>query len=49
MIGVSVLVKGTTTGIITDVEGNFTVPAKTGDVFISKVSWLQRPGNKSNK
>ena len=36
MIGVSVLVKGTTTGIITDVEGNFTVPAKTGDVLLVK-------------
>lgn len=36
MIGVSVLVKGTTTGIITDVEGNFIVPAKTGDVILVK-------------
>ena len=46
MIGVSVLVKGTTTGIITDVEGNFTVPAKTGDVLLVK---YLGPGNKSNK
>ena len=36
MIGVSVLVKGTTTGIITDVDGNFTVPAKNGDVLLIK-------------
>lgn len=36
MIGVSVLVKGTTTGIITDVEGNFVVPAKNGDVILIK-------------
>ena len=36
MIGVSVLVKGTTTGIITDVDGNFTVSAKNGDVLLVK-------------
>lgn len=36
MIGVSVLVKGTTTGIITDVDGNFSVPAKIGDVILVK-------------
>lgn len=36
MIGVSVLVKGTTTGIITDVDGNFVVPAKIGDVLLVK-------------
>lgn len=36
MIGVSVLLKGTTTGIITDVDGNFTLAAKTGDVLLVK-------------
>lgn len=36
VIGVSVLVKGTTTGIITDVDGNFTVSANNGDVLLIK-------------
>lgn len=36
MIGVSVQVKGTTTGIITDVDGNFTLQVKNGDVLLVK-------------
>lgn len=36
MIGVSVLIKGTTIGIVTDVDGNFTLPAKNGDILLFK-------------
>jgi len=31
--GVTVMVKGTTTGTITDIDGNFVIQAKTGDVL----------------
>ncbi|GEO04351.1 SusC/RagA family TonB-linked outer membrane protein [Adhaeribacter aerolatus] len=34
LIGVTVLVKGTTQGASTDLEGKFTVPAKAGDVLV---------------
>ncbi len=33
LIGVSVLVKGTTTGTVTDINGNFSVQASKGDVL----------------
>ncbi len=33
VIGASVLVKGTTTGTVTDIDGNFNINAKTGDVL----------------
>ncbi len=34
MIGVSILIKGTTTGTVTDVDGNFSLNAKSGDVLV---------------
>ncbi|MGL4851757.1 MAG: SusC/RagA family TonB-linked outer membrane protein [Phocaeicola sp.] len=38
LIGVSILVKGTTVGTITDIDGNFSVNAKAGDVL--QVSYI---------
>ncbi|MGL4520687.1 MAG: SusC/RagA family TonB-linked outer membrane protein [Phocaeicola sp.] len=38
LIGVSILVKGTTIGTITDIDGNFSVNAKAGDVL--QVSYI---------
>lgn len=32
--GASVLLKGTTTGVITDFDGNYTIAAKTGDILV---------------
>jgi len=41
LIGATVLVKGTTSGGITDLDGNFTVPASDGDVlYISYVGMI---------
>ena len=34
VIGASVLLKGTTTGTITDFDGNFSLPANVGDVLV---------------
>ena len=34
LIGASVLVKGTTTGTITDIDGNYSIDASSGDVLI---------------
>lgn len=34
MIGVNILVKGTTNGVITDLDGNFSISAKKGDVLV---------------
>lgn len=34
VIGASVLVKGTKKGTITDMDGNFSIPGKTGDVLV---------------
>ncbi len=34
LIGASVLIKGTTTGTVTDVDGTFSIAAKTGDVLM---------------
>lgn len=34
LIGVSVQLKGTTTGAITDIDGNFSLSGKTGDVLV---------------
>ena len=33
IIGANVLIKGTTTGVITDAEGNFTIKAAPGDIL----------------
>ncbi|MGL4853234.1 MAG: SusC/RagA family TonB-linked outer membrane protein [Phocaeicola sp.] len=38
LIGVSILVKGTTVGTITDIDGNFSLDAKSGDVL--QVSYI---------
>ena len=35
LIGVIVIVKGTTTGATTDLDGNFTINAKDGDVLVA--------------
>lgn len=34
LIGVNIMIKGTTTGVITNLEGDFTLQAKVGDVFV---------------
>ncbi|WP_246560485.1 SusC/RagA family TonB-linked outer membrane protein [Zobellia russellii] len=34
MFGANVLVKGTTNGVVTDFDGNFTLAAKSGDVLV---------------
>ena len=33
LVGVSVIVKGTSVGVDTDLDGNFSIPAKSGDVL----------------
>lgn len=41
IIGASVVVKGTTNGMITDMDGNFTLEVKKGDIIqISYVGYL---------
>ena len=39
IIGGNIVVKGTTTGVITDVDGKFTLSANKGDVYWSSVMW----------
>lgn len=34
LLGVTIMVKGTTTGTITDVDGNFSIKGKTGETLI---------------
>jgi len=34
LIGVNVLVQGTTTGTISDIDGSYSIPAKAGDVLV---------------
>lgn len=34
LIGASVIIKGTNTGMITDIEGNFALDAKQGDIIV---------------
>ncbi|MEP7323920.1 MAG: TonB-dependent receptor [Saprospiraceae bacterium] len=34
LIGASLLIKGTTTGTVTDIDGAFSIPAKAGDVLM---------------
>ena len=34
LIGVSVLVKGTTSGVITNIDGEYSIHAKQGDVLV---------------
>ena len=33
LLGVTIMVKGTTTGTITDVDGNFSIKGKTGETL----------------
>ncbi len=40
LIGVTVLVKGTTTGALTDVNGNFTIPAASREPVTLQVSFI---------
>ncbi len=34
VIGASVMIKGTTTGVVTDIDGNFSIDAKAGDILV---------------
>ena len=34
LIGVSVMVKGTTTGVVTNLDGQYSISAKQGDVLV---------------
>lgn len=38
MIGANITIQGTTTGAVTDIDGNFSIPAKKGDVL--EISYL---------
>lgn len=38
LVGVNVLVKGTTTGAITDIDGNFSVSGKKGSTLVFLIS-----------
>ena len=38
LVGVNVLVKGTTTGAITDIDGNFSVSGKKGSTLVFSIS-----------
>ena len=45
LVGVNVLVKGTTTGAITDIDGNFSVSGKKGSTLVfSYIGMLDRSG-----
>lgn len=46
IIGANVLEKGTTNGVITDIDGNFALNVKPGATI---VVWLCQPGNKDNE
>jgi hypothetical protein len=37
--GVSIIIKGTTTGTETDFDGNYAIDANTGDVLVSATCW----------
>lgn len=38
IIGANVLIKGTTNGAITDLDGNFTLNAQQGDILVMRIS-----------
>ncbi|MEL7586198.1 MAG: TonB-dependent receptor [Prolixibacteraceae bacterium] len=40
--GVTVAIKGTTRGTITDIDGNFSLPAQTGDILVFSFVGMQR-------
>lgn len=40
--GVTVVVKGTTTGTITDIEGNFSLPVRRGDILVFSFVGMQK-------
>lgn len=41
LIGVQIKLEGTTTGVITDVDGNFSINAKKGDILLFFVCGLR--------
>ena len=41
--GASVVVKGTTNGTVTDMNGNFVLEVKKGDVIVISFTWLFDP------
>ena len=41
LLGVTIMVKGTTTGTITDVDGNFSIKGKTGETLIVSYIGMQ--------
>lgn len=49
IIGASVLEKGTTNGIITDLDGNFSLQAKKGSVLVVFLYRIQNTGSHSEQ
>ena len=49
LIGVSVLVKGTTLGTVTDLDGNFTLEVPTGAILVVSYVGYKTQGNKSRR
>lgn len=48
IIGANVLEKGTTNGVITDIDGNFCLECETGSYHRGFLYRLCQPGNKDN-
>lgn len=49
IIGANVLEKGTTNGVITDIDGNFALNVKPGATIVVSFIGLCQPGNKDNE
>lgn len=50
VIGANVVVKGTTNGVITDLDGNFTLQANPGDIIVvSYIGYLSQEFPASDK
>lgn len=49
LLGVNVLVKGTTIGAVTDIDGNFSFEAPAGSTLVGFLYRLQAAGNKSKR
>lgn len=47
-VGANVLIKGTTTGTMTDLDGNYSLPhVKQGAILVFSSIWLQHSGSQS--
>ena len=49
LIGVSILLKGTNTGTVTDLDGNFSIDAKSGVLVFSYIGYITQEINISGK